>query len=215
MKEVLRGASTSPVEFVESDVKRNEITLINLVNLFPLRYVKQVGFLKQKYELRVNGPTGARAKLELHTEGDGSQMPALFIPPQSAVSKETIPFLLLARAIGLVSESANPTTGAKELLLVTKDDSGLDNDPILLGRSMTEAPAKLDRKESDLVRDYVRRALGAGELLLDAKRLEVQRAVVAQVDGIKAERGGNPQDEVYKQFLDGAKKAVAILKREA
>jgi hypothetical protein len=215
VKDLFRGASTSQVEFVESDVKRNEITLVNMVNLFPLRYVKQVGLLRQKYDLRVNGPTSARARLELHTEGDGTQFPLLFIPSQGAVARDTIPYLLLAKAIGLVQEMPNAQTGAKELALVTKDQSGLDTDPILLGRALTDAPGKLDRRESDLVREYVRLALASPDLMLDAKRTDLLQSVVAQVDAIKIERGGNMQDETYRQFLEGGKKAVAILKREA
>jgi hypothetical protein len=51
--------------------------------------------------------------------------------------------------------------------------------------------------------------------MLDTKRAELRQAILTGVEAIKAERGNNIQDEIYKQFLDGGKKAVAILKREA
>lgn len=215
LKDIFRGASTSTVEFVESDVRPNEIVLINLTNLFPLRYVKQVAFLRQRYELRTSGPNAARAKLELHSEGDGSQFPKIFIPQQSEVVKDTVPFLLLAKGLNLIQSAPNPQTGSDELVFVTKDADGFDTDPVYLGKSVTEAPAKLDRSNADQIRDAVTRLLNGKEYMLDTKRAELQRAIVSNVEQIKAERGNNLQDDVYKQFLDGGKRAVAILKREA
>jgi hypothetical protein len=215
LKDIFRGASPGNVEFVSSDVRPNEIILVNLTNLFPLRYLKQLGFLRQKYELRASGVNAARAKLELHTEGDGAQFPRLFIPAQSEVTRDTIPFLLLAKALKLVQSAPNPTTGSPELVFVSKDADGFDNDPIYLGKTLTEAGAKLDRRSADLVRDYVSAQLNSKDNLLDTKRAELRQAIVADVEAIKVERGNNIQDDVYKQFLDGGKKAVAVLKREA
>jgi hypothetical protein len=215
LKEIFRGASPGNVEFVSSDVRPNEIILVNLTNLFPLRYLKQLVFLKQKYDLRVAGANAGRAKIELHTEGDGAQFPKLFIPPQSEVTRETIPYLLLANALKLVQTAPNPTTGAPELVFIAKDADGFDTDPIYLGKTMSEAGAKLDRRSADVVRDYVVAQINTKENSLDTKRAELRQAILADVEAIKAERGNNIQDETYRQFLDGGKKAVAILRREA
>src|SRR5262249_45055206 len=73
LKETFQGSRSGDVEIIDSDVKPNEIVMISLTNLFPLRYVRQVGFLKQKYDLKVNGVDAERSRLELHVEGDGSQ----------------------------------------------------------------------------------------------------------------------------------------------
>ena len=214
LKDMFRGASPGNVEFVDSDVRPNEIILVNLVNLFPLRYVKQTIFLKQKYDLRVTGSNSPRAKLEVHSEGDGGQFPKLFIPAQSEVTRETIPYILLAKALNLVQLAANAQTGASELLIVTKDADGFDTDPISIGKTLAESAGKLDRRSADLVREYVLTLLNSKENSLEARRAELRNAILADVEAIKAERGNNVQDEVYKQFLDGGKKAVAILKRE-
>jgi hypothetical protein len=212
LREILKGASASTVEFVESDTRPNEIILINLTNLFPLRYVKQVGFLRQKYELRLTGPNAQRAKLELHGEGDGSQFPKLYIPQQTEVVKDTIPYLMLAQALNLLQTAPNPQTGVTELVFVAKDDDGFDMDPVFLGKTISESPAKLDRQNADVIRTAVVKLIGSKEWMVDTKRAELQKAIVAAVDGIKAERGGNVQDEVYRQFLDGGRKAVGLLK---
>ena len=213
IRNVLTGASASPVDFVESEGKPNEIVLINLINLFPLRYVKQVAMLKQKYDSRASGARAARARLELHGEGDGTQFPPLFIPTQTAVVSDALPFMLLARVMNLLQPLTNPTTGATELVFATKGRDGFDIDPFSLGKTLTDAVTRLDRTKGELVRTYVGLALER-EFANESIRLQLAQALVALVGEVKTERGGNVQDEVYRQFLDGGKRAAALLKRE-
>ena len=211
LKETFQGAREGDVEVIDSDVNPNEITLISLTNLFPLRYAKQLAFLKQKYDQKMNGPNAARAKLELHIDGDGSQHPRLYVPLQEEVRRDAIPYLLLAKATGLLRQQGN---GDGVLTFVAKDDTGFDTDPIVLGKSLTEALGKVTPESADTIRAYVVKALGSPEYLEDAKRAELQKSIVADVEAIKTERGNNVTDEVYRRFLDGGKQAVKVLKRE-
>lgn len=214
LKETFQGAREGDVEVIDSDVNVNEITLVSLSNLFPLRYAKQVGFLKQRYDLKMSGPNAARAKLELHIEGDGSQHPRLFVPLQDEVRRDAIPYLLLAKAIGLLSEGANVQTGAKVLIFVAKDESGFDTDPIELGSDLVEAVGKITMEYADVIHGYVDKKLNSPQYTLIAAREELQKTIVAEVERIKAVRGSNVNDEVYRRFLDGGKQAVKALKRE-
>jgi hypothetical protein len=214
LKGVFQGSRSGEVEIIDSDVRPNEIVLVSLTNLFPLRYVRQLGFLKQKYDLKINGSNAQRAKLELHLEGDGSQHPKLFVLSKGEGDDAAIPYLLLAKSLGLIQQAPNPKTGATEMLLVAKDEDGFDTVPIYLGKSFIESTDKLNEGDADLIREYVRVLLQTREYSLEAKRLEIQKAVVADVENIKVERGNNIQDEVYKRFLEGGKTAVKILKRE-
>jgi hypothetical protein len=215
LKETFQGAREGDVEVIDSDVNANEITLISLTNLFPLRYARQVAFLKQKYDQRVTGPNAARAKLELHIEGDGSQHPRLYVPLQEEVRRDAIPYILLAKATGLLREQANGQTGDKILTFVAKDESGFDTDPIELGKSLTETLSKVTLESADVIRGYVTKTLNSPEYALEAKRAEVQKTIVADVEGVKTERGNNVNDEVYRRFLDGGRQAVKVLKRES
>jgi len=214
LKETFQGAREGDVEVIDSDANRNEITLVSLTNLFPLRYAKQVAFLKQKYEQRISGPNAARAKLELHIEGDGTQHPRLFVPLQEEVRRDAIPYLLLAKATGLLSEETNAQSGAKTLTFVAKDDDGFDTDPIELGKDLTEAIGKVSLDIADTIRNYVDKKLAAADYAQEAARAELQKAVVAEVEQIKALRSNNVSDEIYRRFLDGGKQAVKTLKRE-
>jgi hypothetical protein len=213
LKSAFVNAGGGETEFIDSD-KPNEIVLVSLTNLFPVRYIRQAVFLKQKYEGKLTGPNADRAKLELHSEGDGSQWPRIFVPAQDEVQRAAIPSLLLAKALGLIQPNLNPSTGKSEFIFVTKDQNGFDTDPILLGPSLVTALPKLDISAAEQIRGYVQKALDAPENMPDAARALLQQAIVAEVESVKIEKGGNVTDEVYRRFLDGGRAAVAILKRE-
>ncbi|MBV9678957.1 MAG: tubulin-like doman-containing protein [Acidobacteriaceae bacterium] len=215
LKRAFEDARGGETEFIDSDVRQNEIVLVSLTNLFPIRYVRQAAFLKTKYDARVSGSNSERAKLELHTEGDGTQWPRIFVPAQSEVQRDAIPTLLLARSLGLVQPTTNSQTGKPELLFMAKDESGFDTDPIFLGADLPTALSKLDFATADQIRTYVNRTLSSPEYMQEARRGELQKMVVSEVERIKTERGGNVQDEVYRRFLEGGRAAVATLKREA
>ncbi len=201
------------MEVIDSDVNLNEITLISLTNLFPMRYARQVAFLKQKYDQRMTGPNAARAKLELHIDGDGSQHPRLFVPLQEEVRRDAIPYILLAKATGLLRGQGNGQTDGV-LTFVAKDNDGFDTDPIELGKSLSETLGKVTPESADIIRGYVTQALASPEYQQDAKRAELQKIIVADVEAIKSERGGNVNDEVYRRFLEGGRQAVKVLKRD-
>ena len=211
IRSILTGASATPVDFVESDSEPNQIVLVNLTNLFPLRYVKQVAMLKEKYEARVSGPRAARSRIELHGEGDGTQFPSVFIPSQTAVVNEVLPFLLLARVMDLLQAPTVAGMGGSELVFTAKDRDGFDTDPISLGPTLTAALTRMDRSVSEIVRSSVGLALER-DFASEPARLQLSKALVALVGDIKADRGGNVRDDVYRQFLDGGKKAAALLK---
>ncbi|MEO7718034.1 MAG: tubulin-like doman-containing protein, partial [Capsulimonas sp.] len=219
LRDAFRASSTVPMEFIPSaqtpsEVKPNEITLISVTNLFPLRYVEQTSFLRQKYEQRVSGPTGARARMEIHGEGDGTQFPPLFVATMSEVKDLGLPYVLLGRALNVIQKLTNPATGVTSFALVTKDQDGFDNDPVPLGATLVDSVDKLDASSTRTVRQAVELLLGGAEWMHVDKRVELQKSVVALIDEVKADRQGNIQDDVYRRFLDAGKKAVGIIKRE-
>jgi hypothetical protein len=60
--------------------RQDQIALVTITNLFPLRFVGLVKDLKTRYEQRIARAGRARATLEIHIEGDGTQFSDLFIP---------------------------------------------------------------------------------------------------------------------------------------
>jgi hypothetical protein len=47
----------------------HEITLVNINYLFPIRFLKDVAFLREKYAQRITSNEGEQARRKLHLEG--------------------------------------------------------------------------------------------------------------------------------------------------
>ena len=118
VRDAFRASTTIPMEFIPSkeipsEVKPNEITLISVTNLFPLRYIDQTSFLKQKFDERLSKSDPARTKLELFGEGDGTQYPPLFVPTMTEVKDQGLPFVLLGKALNVISNAGKSCNGQK------------------------------------------------------------------------------------------------------
>jgi len=112
------------VEVIETRGRGHEIVFLSLVNQFPLRFLSALEFLRDKYEPLVNGPSALRKRLELHAEGDGRQLPALFQVGIEEVRKAAQPYWLIADCAGLLTEIRNATTGAEEVRLIRTNQDG-------------------------------------------------------------------------------------------
>jgi hypothetical protein len=214
LKAALREAKAGDVEIIESDGRPHEITLVSITNLFPLRYLKPLKFLEEKYRRRIE-TGGARARLELHTEGDGHAWPRLFVASSAEIKQQALPYVLLAKALGFIHEGKNPATGADEVLLLTKDADGFDNDPVALGSDFLASADSINLENLHSIKSACETLLASSGFVHQDRRNEVQRAVLAQVEAVKAARGGNIQDEIYRRFLEAGRRATAILKGEA
>ena len=214
LKNALREAKSGDVEVIEADSRPNEITLLSLTNLFALRYLKPLKFLEEKYLRRIE-TGGARARLELHSEGDGNAWPRLFVASSAEVKYQALPYVLLAKAFGLIHEGKNPATGADEVLLLTKDVDGFDNEPVALGKNFIECAGSINLESMHMIKSICDQMLLSAEYVHLDRRSEIQRAVLSAVEAVKASRGGNIQDETYRRFLDAGRRAVAILKSES
>lgn len=215
LKSDFRGARSGDVEVIDADGGDNEIVLVSIVNLFPLRYLKPVAQLRERYERRLNhSGDPARARLELHTEGDGAQLPPLYVASPEDIRREGLPYVLLARALGVLREAENPATGEPEVLLLGKDADGFDNPPLALGRTLTESWAALDLLKLDALRAQVVQLLADPGWRHRERREQLLETVRACVDAVRLERGDDRQDAQYLRFLDAGKQAARLLKGE-
>lgn len=126
----------------------NVLTILNLANLFPLRYVSHVGFLKSRFDNRIGGPDPAkssRARLELFTEGDGRQFPELFALSGSEVREKARPLVLLMQAMGAISRMAHHSSG-QDLGWHFYDEHKPQDAPVALGMSDGEMHDNLDAR---------------------------------------------------------------------
>lgn len=210
VKRSFREAKTGDVEIIETDGRFHEIILVSISNLLPLRYLKPLKFLEEKYRRRVD-VGGARATMEVHTEGDGSAWPRLFVASSDEIKQQALPYLLLAKCLGFIAESENPETGVKDILFLSKDEYGFDNDPIILGSEFIESAEHVKLDHLQLIKSSCADALNT-KYRHEGKKSELIQAVLQEVEKIKQRQGGNMQDPLYRKFLDAGKKVVGSIK---
>ncbi len=80
---------------------------------------------------------------------------------------------------------------------------------------MPDALEALSIESLQAIRGAVSARLESAEFAHENARDALIKLLLADMEALKAERGGNLQDEVYRRFLDGAKRATKILEREA
>jgi len=212
LKAAFESAYAGEVKFLDSD-KPNEIAMVNVTNLFPLRFVEVVGFLRDKYLARINNATDpSRALLEIHTED--REFPNLFVPSLEDMETDAIPYLLLANVIGLIVPLNNPTTGVKKFAFMQQPDNPQDFPPIYLGPSFVDSFQALDNLvHLETIKQCVNELLETQYLHRD-KRDALEEAMLEEVRRIMTEECGDDlENPVYQRFNEGRKTAVDILNR--
>lgn len=209
---VLKGSRNIQPEILQNEMRESEITFISITNLFPLRYVEHLKFLKEKYDLRLaQASNPSRVKLELYCEGDGSQCSRLYTASEEDIRREGLPFVLIAYGIGIIQLINSPSTGKNELYLLSKDADGFDNEPVLLGATLIEAVDKLDAKNTSLIKSQASGLLQTGYRHVD-KQQELSSKIIEIITGIKSECQGDINSSVYKRFNEAGKQAVKLIK---
>jgi hypothetical protein len=207
LRQEFRNATPGAKDEVTSRTKPNEITLVSLSNLFPARFVADVAFLKQRYESRTSGNDGPQAKMELHSEGDGSNFPSLFI--EDADPKKYLAYLMMGRAAGMIQKLEDPDTGLLSIYLVTKNAKGRENDPELLGKDFQTVLEDASLSVYDAITSAVNQLLQS-EYLHKTKREQLLANLEEQLAEVKAERK-NPLDKVYKAHVQAVDYAETVL----
>jgi len=208
LTDAFRGACESDVDVIQNDLKRNEITLVSIVNLFPLRFLRPAGMLRDRYEKRLESG-GPRARLEVHVEGDGTELPKLFVPSDQALRTEGLPYLILAKCLGIV-EQRRDSSGKAQLRLLTKDTDGFDNPPVPLGETLLEAAERIDETNFDLIKTATLDRVNQ-EVRQEAGHEALRKAILAEVEAFKTtECDGDTADPRYETVRTAGKAAMKL-----
>lgn len=176
--------------------RTNELTVLAISNLFSLRCIEPLAVLKAKYESRKE--TSEEARSLMHSEGDGSQFPSLFVLELKVVKDAKLPLVLLAKAIGMVKERPDRNTG-KPFTIFTYEDDGLPMDEMLGKGRFLDATEDMSEKALALIE---RELLPKIKKAVHSERLEWLENVKATVREVYEERGGNASDEVYQKYVN-------------
>jgi hypothetical protein len=208
----LRDASTSDIQVVTNPTRRQEVTLINITNVFPARFVSVVPFLREAYLSRIK--EGRRAFLELHSEGyngklaAGQEFPDLY--PDTYKPEDIRPWFMIAEAMGLIQIDTDTATGLSKVYLVTRDEDGL-NDMEELGTSIERIIETADVRVFEALQSIVEPLLQA-EYLHVLKRQDLILSIRKKVEEVGKFHKAN--DPVFIASRNGFMKAKEILSLE-
>lgn len=199
-------ASQRQIRWVDTKQRRrHEITLLKFTQLFPLRLLSAVEFLREEYNKAVttsNNPS--RTRLELHTEGDLSNYPPLFIPDPT---QRILPRILLGLASQVIVPQTSDPAQLELLFDRTKGASERVTGRHSLGRGYSQAVGTLnvgtigvgmkEPPESESIFSVLEREI---ELTLqarvtDERRTEIKKRVVGLVDELVLQ-GGESRDDL-------------------
>jgi hypothetical protein len=202
LRQSFKDAQPGDLEFIESDGGDNQITMIAVKNLFPLRYLGLLPFLQSRYAARISS-NARRFSLELHTEGSLDSYPSLFAKSGDELRKEARAYLLVAHAVGDVRD-----VGGK-LMLYSKDADGFDKPPHLLGESMLVAPDSIDHATLADLKRAVDKAVRGPE-----KDLIYENRVREALEAIKPLVGNDVGEPRYQAMVEAARTALKIIKEQ-
>lgn len=198
LKDAFRGAINGDLDFVDTDHQQNEITIITLKNLFPVRMIGSLPFLKNKYCQRIElNPD--RMALELHTEGSLASYPSLFAANASDLRKLAGQNFLLGISLGLIRQDK---TG--RFYLTYKDSDGFDCPPIMLYESFSESIERIDFGVADLMDNAVTSTLGTFTSLAS-----LESSIKQTVEDLKSSEGLDLTDPRYAVLIESAKSALS------
>lgn len=186
LKSAFKDARPGRVSFVASNERINEITLVTLVNLFPLRFARTLKALKERYEARLSQLGRARAALEVHIEGDGSLLPDLFIADDAQVARRARPVLLLADALALIKENSDPASGQTRIIHARRDNDGFELEPLVLGRSFPEVLDGATEKTVMELITAIRSNLASQVTGSPEFQSKIRDAMLARIESIKS-----------------------------
>jgi polyhydroxyalkanoate synthesis regulator protein len=155
-KRMAKSSDPSKMFAYRSD-RPHEIVIINLTMNIPLRTVAPMNHLKKKYEDLLN-TKGERAMLELHTEDWSSgKYPGIYMPSLEELSNRSVPYLLLALALGILKESEDKKNRILQSVIKKK---GLD-DVTVLKSDIIKTADEMDAAHLQLVEQEVKGVLAS------------------------------------------------------
>lgn len=214
LQNALRSApktSLQNFEFVDTDGQTSDLCFMSLTNLMPLRTVEHVAFLRRKYEeLMSGGSVAPEDKLFVHIE-DGGGYPGLYAPTMTDIRKQSRSVLLLASALNLLVDQADPRTGKRALVYTEADEFGVPVKVTPYGDNVIEACARMDGPALRNLETAVERRLKADEFVHQDQKKELVGRVARKMQEILPLCGNSPQHEDFVAFSDAYQRVRARL----
>jgi hypothetical protein len=215
LKAGFRNACTDGVSFASTGNRQSEITLVSLVNLFPLRFTKIAKLLRSKYKARLDADISGRIRLEIHTQDDCVGLPDLFIADSADIMLAARPLLLLGEVVGAIKSEVNSVTGRPQYIFVRSSDDGIPPAPEVLGRSPVDALNEIGELQLHEIRNEVLKALSRSRSGDPDFQKAAAQTFTERLQEILLELGSDATGRPYGDWNKAARHALSFLKGEA
>jgi hypothetical protein len=205
LKDAFRASMSGDLGFIDTENQQNEITILTIKNLFPVRMVGILPFLQEKCNERLNG-NRERIEMEIFTSGSLADYPSLFAQSGSDLRKLAGVQILLGLALGLVVKS--PPGGL--LVFNSKDLDGFDEPPIELGNSILNSMVRIAFVAVEKITLANQIALKSG---VDASLAEAK--IKSAVEDYKSETGNDLASLEYQLLVYCAKNSLKLIREVA
>lgn len=195
---------------VAENYKSNEIIILSITSVFPLRYLANVESLKKEYDAKIADSNENQHKMLLHTEGDGSQFPSLYADKWDEGKKEEFsPYLLLALAMGIIKKGFRGEGYGNQIVYYIDDDKKTS----LNHKTYCNVVKNIEEDKAENIKKMVEDKLNTGEYLSKAKH----EALKAEINGnihkaVEKECGKNKSN--WEKIVDAKRSAEEILDRD-
>lgn len=220
LKTAFQGAfgnatSGTTINFNTSDQRMNEITVVSIRYCFPMRAITWLPYYDSEYNRLVNAPNELEAKearILLHSEGDGTELPEL-MGEKKVTPKDFIPYFFVAAANNILSVRENERE-EKGWCVVTENDWG--NEIVtLIASKFTEilTSEELTEEVLDIIKEKVDCILKNPDLKMSDRTSMVEGVKVVMRDYVNRECS-SPTSPKYQQYSAEAKKALELINKK-
>lgn len=191
--------------------RQDEISIVSYENVFPIRAIDYMPFLKQKYEDLVNSNNesiNTSNKVLLHAESDGSQLPPLFGEGNGPTGDALIKYIFLAVAYGIIRQGEDDfgnkgwglvvtdIFGAETFTLLSPTFTGILSSHLLTPEISADIVEKVDEELNKQV--HVNQKAAMAQTVKDSMKNYV------------LPEAGSPNNELYKRYAAQAMDALKV-----
>lgn len=197
--------------FYESP-RPDELTIVTYQNLFPIRAIDYVPFLREKIEKLINTKDDTQNitnRILLFSEGDGTNLPSLHGEGEGPVGDELIKYLFWAVSLGII-KIGEDDLGNKGWGSISVDTFGAETFTLLSSKftGLLVSPQLTSDATESLVEQIDAEISKPRHIQEKTKMAEIIKSCVK--DYVLPE-SGSPTTETYKRFSNQALKALEKL----
>lgn len=211
LKQSFKEDGTREFKLTES-TRDDEITIVSNQNLFPVRGIDYMPFLRSKYEELTNTgneSTDIKNRVLLHSEGTGEDLPPLFGEGEGVSGDDVIKYIFLGAALGFFKIDEDEL-GNKGWGMVTVDEFDSETFKLLSTKftGILSAPDFTPEVISELVEKVDEQIATPRHVNEKARLTQVVKDLMKQYVLPEA---GSPNNDLYKRFAAQAKNAMQSL----